>query len=178
MNLNYIDSVLFFLLMFICLILYDSHKIISFIKKHTLSYTKEYFLNKSNNNDIIKQESDDIVIKQESDDIVIKQESDDIVIKQELDDDQKLFNYLTHPDPYNETFKMNEDNDYDPMEQYLKTYNPKPLELENKKIRGHNFNKLDIYPKITQFGGKLPLQNNEFDHAVGDGYIFKDSASI
>jgi hypothetical protein len=52
------------------------------------------------------------------------------------------------------------------------------LELENKVIRGHNFNKLDSFPKIKEFDRNIPLKNNEFSHAMAYGYIFKDSASI
>jgi hypothetical protein len=207
MNINYIDSILLFLLIFICLILYDSHKIVSFVKKNILfysNYTEEFFSNKQPKvilqkeqpKIVLKHEQPKIVLKHEQPKIVLKHEQPKIILQQEqpkviLNEDTKeiydnyqdieknLFYYLTHPEPYNETHKIFEDNEYnDPMEQYLKIYKPQPLELENKTIRGHNFNELDTFPKITQFGGDIPLKNNEFTYAVADGYIFKDSAAI
>ena len=180
MNINYIDSILLLLLIFICLILYDSHKIISFIKKNILyysNYNKEFFSNKQKKI-ILKQEQPKIILKQEQPEIILEENTKEIYDNYS-DTEKNLFYYLTHPEPYNETYKIFEDNEYnDPTEQYLKIYKPEPLELENKIIRGHNFNKLDTFPKITQFGGDIPLKNNEFTHAMADGYVFKDSASM
>ena len=193
MNINYIDCLLFLLLLFICLILYDSHKIISFIKKNTLHYTnyiENFLINKQNNTIKLKQEqnlfpikpeqeqNNIIKLKQEHDNIIKSEQKQDNIIKEDNEDIEKeLFYYLTHPKPYNEN-NVSEDTDIDPAEKYLDTYNPKPLEIENKVIRGHNFNELDTFPKINQFGGDIPLKNNEFSYAMADGYIFKDSASL
>ena len=200
MNTKYIDSLLLFLLIFICMILYDSHKVVLFIKKNIIYYsghTEEFDSNKKNTvltqkiisiqekpkisiKDNIKTESD----KNITENNIITESNKNITGNKDIYDnypdiEKNLYHYLTHPEPYNETQKTFEDNEYnDPAEQYLKVYNPQPLELENKTIRGHNFNNLDHYPKITQFVGDIPLKNNEFTYAMADGYIFKDSASI
>jgi hypothetical protein len=197
MNINYIDCILLLLLVFICLILYDSHKIISFIKKNLLyysNYTENFFpnkqvninLSKTNTRKIILEENPKVIQKQEQHKI-IQEENPKVILEEKPKDiydnypdiEKNLFYYLTHPEPYNETHNIFEDNEYnDPVEQYLKIYKPLPLELENKTIRGHNFNELDTFPKITQFSGDIPLKNNEFTYAMADGYIFKDSAAI
>ena len=202
MNINYIDCFLFLLLIFICLILYDSYKIVSFIKRNKMTSNETFINNKYTNNininqimDRIEEKKDEIQNKIQNKIIESKDEIQNIKIEDiKIEDAQikdvydnypdiekNLFYYDTQPKPFNEIFKLEDYEDdiklIDPLKQYLKEYKPIALELENKTIRGHNFGNLDVYPKITQFGGDLPLKNNEFAYAMAEGYVFKDSAA-
>ena len=164
MNIIYIDCILFFLLLFICLILYDPLKIITILKKYTLYYEK--FSPFETTYNILNKQQYNILNESKND-------LSNNILNESKNDIDKIFN----PEAYNETKIINENNN-DFFEEYIKIYKPTPLELENKIIRGHNYNKLDIFPKIKELNGNLPLKNNEFSYAMADGYIFKDSSAI